>query len=113
MQSNKDTFMHNPFLNPVDYSLFPNIRKDRHSKKKTLRNIRNWHKPGSTDKTCLKRDFSITFGSKTHLYVRNVLQEDYKPASRIRNAFTMNKRRSSTVCIRKATSLNLLEIDER
>lgn len=34
MQSNKDTFMHNPFLNPVDYSLFPNIRKDRHSKKK-------------------------------------------------------------------------------
>lgn len=34
MQSNKDTFMHNPFLNPVDYSLFPNIRKDRHLKKK-------------------------------------------------------------------------------
>lgn len=34
MQSNKDTFMHNTFLNPVDYSLFPNIRKDRHLKKK-------------------------------------------------------------------------------
>lgn len=64
MQSNKDTFMHNPFLNPVDYSLFPNIRKDRHSKKKPLRNIRNWHKPGSTDKTCLKRDFSSHLGAR-------------------------------------------------
>lgn len=63
MQSHKDTFMHNPFLNPVDYSLFPNIRKDRHLKKHS-ETSEIGTKPGSTDKSCLKRDFPSHLGAR-------------------------------------------------